>query len=55
MASRYSKVVICTETYKQKADKREGGVGYEEHIISSELMNLNRSFSPDIHRTEVLS
>lgn len=34
-------LVICTETYKRKADKREGGVGYEEHIISSELMKGN--------------
>ncbi len=30
-------LIICTERYKEKADKREGGVGYEEHIISSEL------------------
>ena len=34
-------LVICTETYKRKADKREGGVGYEAHIISSELITGN--------------
>ncbi len=40
-------LVICTERYKVKADKREGGVGYEEHIISSELMKGNeRKFIP---------
>lgn len=31
-------LIICTEKYKQKADYRAGGVGYEEHIISDELM-----------------
>lgn len=40
-------LVICTERYKEKADKREGGVGYEEHIISTELMKGNeRKFIP---------
>lgn len=36
-------LIICTPEYKQKADKREGGVGYEEHIISSELMTGKES------------
>lgn len=30
-------VIICTPRYKQKADTREGGVGYEGAIISAEL------------------
>ena len=41
-------LIICTPTYKRKADKRTGGVGYEGHIISGELMNLSneRKFIP---------
>ena len=34
-------LIICTEKYKNKADNRDGGVGYEEHIISEELMRGN--------------
>ena len=30
-------LVICTEKYKQKADSRSGGVGYESNIISGDL------------------
>ena len=30
-------LIICTERYKQKADAREGGVGYESNIISGDL------------------
>jgi len=30
-------IVICTEKYAAKADEREGGVGYETAIISSQL------------------
>ena len=30
---------ICTPRYKAKADKREGGVGYEENIITGEVLN----------------
>lgn len=32
-------LIICTEYYKQKSDKRMGGVGYEEAIISSEILS----------------
>ena len=41
-------LIICTPTYKRKADRRTGGVGYEGHIISGELMNLSneRKFIP---------
>lgn len=35
-------LIICTPTYKEKADRRIGGVGYEESIITSDvLINLN--------------
>ncbi len=30
-------LLICTPQYKQKADARKGGVGYEESIISSDV------------------
>lgn len=30
-------LIICTPTYKIKADARKGGVGYEESIISSDV------------------
>lgn len=30
-------LIICTPKYKQKADARKGGVGYEESIISSDV------------------
>ncbi len=44
-------LIICTEKYKGKADKRQGGVGYEEHIISSELMKGNeKKFIPILRR-----
>lgn len=36
-------LVICTPKYKQKADARIGGVGYESHLMSGELFdNENR-------------
>lgn len=31
-------LVICTEGYKQRFDKRQGGAGYEGHIISAEMI-----------------
>lgn len=33
-------VIICDETYKQKADGRLGGVGWETMIIQGDLANL---------------
>ena len=30
-------LIICTPMYKNKADNRTGGVGYESHIISEEM------------------
>lgn len=41
-------LIICTEKYKTKSDAREGGVGYEEAIISSDMfVNSNhRKYIP---------
>jgi hypothetical protein len=43
-------LIICTPTYKAKADDRVGGVGYEGHIISNELYSKRneRKFIPVI-------
>ena len=45
-------LIICTPSYKEKADNRRGGVGYEGHIISAELMNTNneRKFIPVLRK-----
>lgn len=49
-------LIICTEKYKQKADSRVGGVGYEEHIISEELMRGNeRKFIAILKKGDGLS
>jgi hypothetical protein len=41
-------LIVCTERYKERSDKRIGGVGYEGHVMSSELMNdgNQRKFIP---------
>lgn len=48
-------LIICTPTYKAKSDKRRGGVGYEGHIISGELLTTGneRKFIPIIRRGNV--
>jgi hypothetical protein len=33
-------VVVCDESYKQKADGRLGGVGWETMIIQGDIANL---------------
>lgn len=45
-------LVICTPAYKHKADQRSGGVGYEGHIISEELLlkGNERKFIPVIRK-----
>lgn len=45
-------LVICTDEYVRKADAREGGVGYEETIVTAELIkNLNTNkFIPIIRQ-----
>lgn len=47
-------LVICTPTYKSKADERMGGVGYESNIITSELVEKNneRKFIPILRKGE---
>lgn len=32
-------LIICAPAYKDKSDKRVGGVGYEGHIISAEFLS----------------
>jgi hypothetical protein len=41
-------IVVCTTTYAERANKREGGVGYESMIITSELAEhiLTNKFIP---------
>lgn len=41
-------LIICTPRYKQKSDARVGGVGYEGHIMTAELMTArnDRKFIP---------
>ncbi len=41
-------VIICTPRYRQRSDSREGGVGYEGDIMTSEVMTErnNRKFIP---------
>lgn len=45
-------LIICTPMYKEKADNRKGGVGYEGHIISAELLSSHneRKFIPVIRK-----
>ena len=45
-------IIICTPKYKAKSDEREGGVGYEGHIITSEIFqNSNhRKFIPVLRK-----
>lgn len=33
----YYVIFICTPTYKQKSDERQGGVGYENMVITAEI------------------
>ncbi len=41
-------LIICTPKYKEKSDRRIGGVGYEGDIITGEIFSLrnNRKFIP---------
>ena len=50
-------LIICTPTYKKKADNRKGGVGYEGHIISEELFakGNERKFIPIIRKGSVIT
>lgn len=48
-------LIICTPTYKNKSDTRRGGVGYEGHIISGELLakGNERKFIPVIRKGNI--
>ena len=48
-------LIICTPNYKEKADNRESGVGYEGHIIAGELFQKQneRKFIPIIRKGEI--
>lgn len=48
-------LIVCTPTYKSKSDLRNGGVGYEGHIISGELMSQGneRKFIPVIRKGSI--
>ncbi|MFZ6008062.1 MAG: toll/interleukin-1 receptor domain-containing protein [Nitrospirota bacterium] len=41
-------LIVCTPTYKQKSDKRTGGVGYEGDIMTAEVFSTgnHRKFIP---------
>lgn len=43
-------LIVCTKTYRDKANNRTSGVGYEGHIISAELLSgkNERKFIPII-------
>lgn len=47
-------LIICTPRYKEKADRREGGVGYEEDIITGEVLTTryDRKFLPILRSGE---
>ena len=47
-------LIICTPTYKKKADDRLGGVGYEGDIITSEVFQTKnqRKFLPILRKGE---
>lgn len=48
-------LIICTPVYKEKSDSRRGGVGYEGHIISAELLSKGneKKFIPVIRKGTV--
>jgi len=45
-------IVLCTPKYKRKSDNREGGVGYEGHVITSEILqnSSHRKFIPVLRK-----
>jgi hypothetical protein len=49
-------LIICTAKYKEKADRREGGAGYEGSIITSERVTRDpkRAFIPVLRGPEGL-
>jgi hypothetical protein len=47
-------LIVCTPKYKVKSDARQGGVGYEGHIITGELFTSanHRKFIPVLRKGE---
>ncbi len=47
-------LIVCTPRYKEKSEKRSGGVGYEGDIITGELLlsQNHRKFIPVLRRGE---
>lgn len=47
-------LIICTPRYKERSDRREGGVGYEGDIITGEVFTMRneRKFIPILRRGE---
>jgi hypothetical protein len=45
-------IVVCTPTYSERANKRQGGVGYESMVITGELAEhiLTNKFIPVLRR-----
>lgn len=45
-------IVVCTPTYAERADKRQGGVGYESMVITGELAEhiLTNKFIPVLRK-----
>jgi hypothetical protein len=46
-------ILICTPKYKKKSDGRQGGVGYEGHIITAEIFEKSnhRKFIPVLRKS----
>jgi len=45
--------MICTETYVQKAQQRQGGVGYEQMLVTAQIMREvgTAKFIPIVRQT----
>ena len=51
-------IIVCTPNYKHKADNRLGGVGYEDSIITGEMINGSNNkakFLPIIRKGNFLT
>lgn len=47
-------LVVCTPSYAHKSNKRQGGVGYEQQIVSGQLMSgtARSKFIPILRKGE---
>ena len=41
-------LIICTPSYRKKSNQRQGGVGYEDHVMTAEIYQKenHRKFIP---------